>query len=472
MSTTLTWFGVSVGVAGDMRCGALVDAGAPLEVLQTAADAVMPGAIRWRLEAVSRGGLHASLVIPDQLVDGDTERTWADVRALLEMSRLHPEVRQNVTTVFSHLTHAEARVHGIAVDEVCFHEIGTLDAIADVVGACAALHHLGVDDVTASTMALGSGSVATAHGQLPVPVPAVVALVDGWEIVAGGYGELATPTGAAVITALSRCHPTLPPMVLQAFGVGAGSRDIAGRPNVVRVLVGSALRQPGSGTDPSVCGEMVLETNVDDLDPRLWPGILASLLQAGAADAWLTPIVMKKGRPAHTLAVLVATDRAEAVSRLVFAETSTIRLRENPCSQARGRPIDNARGGRRSTHPREGCDRRRSGPGHAEIRRRGGDGPRQGRPTRDILEATVTAIDHAGLLPGASPPKAVGGTVACECGSAGDLCREVSGPAAIVDVDHGHAGHAGVEHRQQCGDTTERSAVSDGGRHGHDRRLH
>jgi uncharacterized protein (TIGR00299 family) protein len=231
-------------------------------------------------------------------------------------------VREQALAVFGRLAAAEAHVHGIAAEDVHFHEVGALDSIADVVGVCAALHDLGVVRMTAGEVAVGSGRVKIAHGDIPVPVPAVAELARGWRVRAGGTGELATPTGMALITELAAECVELPSLSI----LNVGTRDTQGTPNVVRVILG--LPDPASPT-----GEwdalVVLDTNVDDLDPRLWPGVLSALLTAGAADAWLTPIVMKKGRPAHTLSVLARGDQAVALREVMFEQTSTIGIRQN-----------------------------------------------------------------------------------------------------------------------------------------------
>jgi uncharacterized protein (TIGR00299 family) protein len=226
--------------------------------------------------------------------------------------------------VVARLADAEAHVHGVPAEDVHFHEVGALDSIADVVGVCAALEDLGVGTLTAGEVAVGSGRVRSAHGDLPVPVPAVAHLARGWRVRAGGPGELATPTGMAAIRALASSCADLPAMAVDEVGVGAGGRDPADRANVVRVLVGAP--SAALPAEPLV----LLEANVDDLDPRLWPEVLAGLLRGGAADAWLAPIVMKKGRPAHTLSVLCHPDRAAALRERVFRDTSTLGVREGP----------------------------------------------------------------------------------------------------------------------------------------------
>jgi pyridinium-3,5-bisthiocarboxylic acid mononucleotide nickel chelatase len=320
------WLDCSSGASGDMVLGALVGAGVPLAVIDEAVQAVAPEPIRLRVEDVTRSGLAATRVRVE-VADSTTHRGLGAIRALLEAASLDDRVRERAGAVFERLAVAEAAVHGTSVDDVHFHEVGALDAIADVVGACAGLAHLGLDAVTASTVAVGGGSVDAAHGRLPVPPPAVAELLRGVPSTGGPADrELCTPTGAALVTTWASAYGPQPPMLVGAIGVGAGGRDLPGHPNVLRLFVGEAAGVAAAGA--SAPTELVLETNVDDLDPRLWPAVLDRLLDAGAADAWLTPILMKKGRPAHTLSVLTDASRRAAVLDVVFAETTTIGLRE------------------------------------------------------------------------------------------------------------------------------------------------
>lgn len=303
------WLHCAAGVSGDMLLGALVDAGVPESVLREAVAAIVP--VGLRAERVRRAGLAATKVH----VEGATttqRRTWADIRELLPAG--------TAADVFAALAHAEARVHGVAAEEIHFHEVGALDAIADIVGVCAGFAYLGLDSLTVSPVALGGGTVRSAHGVLPVPGPAVVELLRGRPTYGGPVDvELTTPTGAALIATLATGWGAQPPMRVTAQGSGAGSRDLPDRPNVVRLLLGTPLT-PAPET-------VIVETNVDDLDPRIWPGVLSALLAAGADDAWLVPILMKKGRPAHTLRVLTPAAGVEAVQEIVFAHTSAIGLR-------------------------------------------------------------------------------------------------------------------------------------------------
>jgi len=326
------WVDASSGASGDMLLGALAGAGVPVEVLQAAVDAIAPEPVGLRVEQVTRNGFAATrchVEVPDSV----DHRTWRDVRALLADADLDGAVRELALRTFERLAGAEGAVHGHDPDEVHFHEVGALDAIADVVGVCAGFVHLGSADVVVSRVAVGSGSVRGGNGTLPVPPPAVAELLRGVPSYAGPSGapamELCTPTGAALLTTLATGWGPQPAMTTDVIGVGAGGRDPEGHANVLRLLVST-----GSTTDAGSIGggapPLLVETNVDDLDPRVWPAVIAALLQAGASDAWLTPILMKKGRPAHTLSVLVAADRAAAVRAEIFRQTSTIGLREQP----------------------------------------------------------------------------------------------------------------------------------------------
>jgi len=325
---TLAWFDAQAGASGDMLLGALVDAGAPLATMQAAVDALGVEPVRLTAQRVTRAGLAATRV-DVATPPSDASRTWADVRDLLEAAPLDEAVRSRALDVFARLARAEGAAHGVPADDVHFHEVGALDALADVVGSCAGLHALGVTSAAASVVTVGSGSVRTAHGVLPVPVPAVAALLaEAGAPVRGGAveHEACTPTGAALLASAVSSWGPLPPMRITASGTGAGGRDDATVPNVLRVLLGSPADE---STVASADDALVLEANVDDMDPRLWPGVLSALLAAGASDAWLTPVLMKKGRPAHTLSVLTPVGAADAVRRVVFTESSTIGLREH-----------------------------------------------------------------------------------------------------------------------------------------------
>jgi uncharacterized protein (TIGR00299 family) protein len=336
MNDGVLWVDASSGASGDMLLGALLSAGVPLHVLQDAVDAVSPEPATLRVETVSRGGFAATRCHVD-VTDSVQHRTWRDIRSLLlespPGSGFGEPVRDLALRVFERLAVAEAAVHGGEAMDVHFHEVGALDAIADVVGACAGLVHLGATQVMVSPVAVGSGFVRGSHGLLPVPPPAVAELLRGVPSYAGPEGapamELCTPTGAALLTTFATGWGPQPPMVTAEVGVGAGGRDPEGHANVLRLLVGVPVVADDGADDL-----LVLETNVDDLDPRVWPEVISAVLAAGALDAWLTPIVMKKGRPAHMLSALCRPDAVGEVQAAVFATTSTIGMRIVPVGKA------------------------------------------------------------------------------------------------------------------------------------------
>ena len=324
-SSRHAWIDASAGVAGDMLLGALIDAGADLEAVQQGVNAVLGESVRLSCSAVIRAGQHANQLSVQVITEDVPARSWRTVEGLIGTADLPTPIRKRALASFGRLADAEARVHHLPQDEVHFHEVGALDSIADIVGVAAAVHSLKIDSISASAIAVGSGRTRSAHGDVSVPVPAVVELAAGWRIFAGGSGELTTPTGMALVSALAERSEDLPLLTLQTSGAGAGSRDTPGRPNLTRVMIGQRVTHPDDNLSEA---DVLIEANVDDLDPRLWPGVLTSLMRAGAADAWLVPIIMKKGRPAHTVSVLARPDQAADLRYLLLALTSTIGVRE------------------------------------------------------------------------------------------------------------------------------------------------
>ncbi|MGV8978589.1 MAG: nickel pincer cofactor biosynthesis protein LarC [Cellulomonas sp.] len=419
-STLHAWIDASGGVAGDMMLGALIDAGARLAVVQGVVDAVLPDTVRLEVRTVQRAGMRATKLDVRTLVEDHPHRTWRTIRSRLEAADIPAGVRARSLATFARLAAAEGSVHGVAADEVHFHEVGACDSIADVVGTCAALEDLGVTSLSVSTIALGSGRINAAHGEIPVPVPAVLALAAGWSVTSGGDGELATPTGMALVTSLATHHEDLPRLRVGATGIGAGTRDTPGRPNVVRVVIGvpaaSVPDGPTSGgptsdgptadaptRSASTTRMWVLEANVDDLDPRVWPTVLAALLEAGAGDAWLVPIVMKKGRPAHTLAVLTDAAHRAAVRTLVFTLTSTIGVREIEVARTAldrvTRTVPVAGGEVRVKVAHDGGVVVHAAPEFDDV---AALADITGLPVRALLAAAVAAVEHAGLVTGAA----------------------------------------------------------------------
>jgi len=316
MTSRLGWIDAGSGVSGDMLLGALGDVGA-LDIAGLAATL----GVDVSAAAGTRGGLRG-LAVTVRPGDDQPHRRLADLLGLLDRAAIDPAVRDRAAGVFRRLATAEGRVHGVAPDTVEFHEVGAVDTIVDVVGSCLGFATLGLDRLSVSPIALGGGRTTSGHGVVPVPGPAVLELLATSDLV--GYGgpvdvELATPTGVAILAEFAETIGPMPSMTVTATGVGLGGRDLAEQPNVLRLVVGEASTADGDW--------LLLEANVDDLDPRLWPGVLTRLLDAGAGDAWLTPILMKKGRAAHTISVLVAQRLAEAAARVLFTESSTIGIR-------------------------------------------------------------------------------------------------------------------------------------------------
>ncbi|MFC5381129.1 nickel pincer cofactor biosynthesis protein LarC [Aquipuribacter nitratireducens] len=331
---TTLWVDAGRGAAGDMLLAALWDAGADATAVRAAVRAVVPADVVFRHEVRDGFRVARAEVVPDaEDTRSGPDRRWADIKRALATAPLHGRVRDQATAVFAALAAAEAEIHGSDVDRVHFHEVGGHDSIADVVGVCAALHALGVSRVVVTPVGVGgaSGSEDAAgtlgHGRVPAPVPAVLhlATATGAPVLAGpGAGETCTPTGMALLATLADGWGPLPPLRPAALGAGAGSRETPGRFGALRVVLGAPVGPLGdTGADVA----LVTSTNVDDLDPRLWPRVLACLLEAGASDAWLAPILMKKGRPAHTLHVLSDPERASAVRDVVVRETSAIGMR-------------------------------------------------------------------------------------------------------------------------------------------------
>lgn len=399
----MAWIDASAGVAGDMLLAALLDAGADVATVQAAVEAVIPGTVRLSQAQVRRAGLRAAAVRVELVAVDQPHRSWARIRSLLQAAGLSETVRRRALAAFAALAAAEARVHGVPTDDVHFHEVGAWDCVADVVGVCAALDDLRVGEIVVGEMALGSGSVRTQHGTLPVPVPAVVELCRGWPVTAGGEGELATPSGVALVTTLATGRGPLPAMTVDDVGVGAGTRDPAGRANVVRVILGET-----PGNDRGLEPMMLLETNVDDLDPRVWPTVIDGLLADGAADAWLTPVVMKKGRPGQVLGVLASVDEAPRLRRAILDRTPALGVRQSPVARERlGRAWVDVPVAGQMVPVKVG--HRNGVVVHAtpEFEDVAALATSSGRAVRDVLDAAIAAAAAAGLTPGTPLPPEV-----------------------------------------------------------------
>ncbi|MGH9086576.1 MAG: nickel pincer cofactor biosynthesis protein LarC [Acidimicrobiales bacterium] len=321
---TVAWFHCFAGIAGDMALGSLLDAGADLlEVRSLLRRLRLPG---WSLDAapVLRGGLACTRAIVRTAEEQPVSRAHAEIAALVREARLPDRVAGRAIAAFGALATVEGLLHRQDPDRVHFHEVGGHDAVVDVVGTAAALEVLGVDEVAASPVAVGTGTVGSAHGVLPNPAPAVVRLLVG----APTYGrplpvELTTPTGAALLATLASSFGPLPPLSVTATGFGAGTRELDELPNCTQVVIGAAA-PVGAGDGQPVT---VLEANLDDATGEQLAHAVAALLDAGAHDAWVSPVVMKKGRPGHTLHALCDPARAERLRQVFRSSTGTFGVR-------------------------------------------------------------------------------------------------------------------------------------------------
>ena len=335
----IAYFDCPSGAAGDMIMGALVDAGAPFEALRhELAKLGLEGFTLERRE-VMKGAFRAAKVdvhIHDHdHAGGETghehetphgrhrhpDRNLPSILDLIAASGLDASVKANAARIFTRLAEAEARVHGTSVDQVHFHEVGAVDAIVDVTGACIGLHLLGVDAVHCSALPVGGGFVTGAHGRIPIPGPGTAELLKGFPVVDTGVKrELVTPTGAAILTTLATSAGAMPAMTVEAVGYGAGTMELE-TPNIIRVFLGRAAEVRGTETIVQI------ETTVDDMQPQLWETVMERLFEVGALDVYLTPVTMKKSRPGIVLTALCPPDQVTELSRVLFEESPTIGVR-------------------------------------------------------------------------------------------------------------------------------------------------
>jgi uncharacterized protein (TIGR00299 family) protein len=308
------------GISGDMTVGALIDAGADNAALVHALESLNTGA-SFRIEKTTRRGIAASKFYVD---GGDSKhhRHLKDILELIGKAALTDRAKQNATAVFQRLGEAEAKVHGIPLTKVHFHEVGAVDSICDIVGACAAFDLLGVDAIHSSPLNVGSGTVNTEHGILPVPAPATAELLTGKPIYARGPSvELTTPTGAAIAVTLAADFGPMPAMTITGTGYGAGDKDFKEHANVLRVLIGETS---GAAESTTVS---VLEANIDDSSPQILGYAMERLLEAGALDVTLEHVLMKKNRPGTLIRVIAKPEDREQLANVIFAETTTLGLR-------------------------------------------------------------------------------------------------------------------------------------------------
>lgn len=317
------WFNCYSGIAGDMALGSLLDAGADVEEVVSIVRRVPVGGWILDVQPAPRAGLAATRAVV-RTTDDAVVRTHAHIVGLIEEARLPPRVRQRALDCFEVLAQAEARLHRRPPASVHFHEVGAHDAIVDVVGTCAALEVLDVSEVAASEVATGTGMVRTLHGRLPNPAPAVLEILRCAPLVGRDVNvELTTPTGAALLAGMASAFGPMPTMIVEAAGYGAGARDIEDAPNCTQVVLGRRIEaRQELGQDV-----VLLETNVDDATGETLAHALSALLEAGAHDAWVTPVVMKKGRPGHVVSVLADPALTASLVGVLKSETGTLGVR-------------------------------------------------------------------------------------------------------------------------------------------------
>ncbi|HLZ50714.1 MAG TPA: nickel pincer cofactor biosynthesis protein LarC [Candidatus Acidoferrum sp.] len=332
----LAYFDCFSGISGDMTLGALVDAGCTVEQLREELGGLqVPG---WELtaEKVWKNGMAATYV---KVVteDQSKHRSLSAILEILQKSKLAPTVRERAAAIFQKLGEAEARVHDVPIEKIHFHEVGAVDAIVDIVGACIGFQALGIEKFACSALNVGGGTAKMAHGILPVPAPATANLLQGKPTYSNGVQkELVTPTGAAIVATLCDSFGPQPAMSISAIGYGAGTADLEGQPNVVRIMVGEEVRVGKSetkGAQAEACGTgfdeeiAVIEANLDDMNPQIYGYFLEKGLAAGALDVYTTPVQMKKNRPGTLLTVLCKPQDTNSLMTLIFAETTTFGAR-------------------------------------------------------------------------------------------------------------------------------------------------
>ncbi len=383
----IAYFDCPSGASGDMILGALVDCGLTVEELcRRLADLDLQG-YELSFRRVMKNGLSATLAEVN-VSDRVTERRLGEIETLVRSSRLTPAIQGKAMTIFQRLVEVEARIHGQSVDQVHLHELGGIDTLVDVTGALLGLETLEIEQVFVSPLPLGRGFTRSAHGPLPLPAPATVALLEGVPVVGSELDvELVTPTGAALLTGLAQGFGPIPAMTLQKVGYGAGQRDLP-IPNVLRLLVGETSSPEGVETESLV----MLETNIDDLNPEFYEYVMSRLFEAGALDVFLSPIQMKKNRPATILHALCRPAQSDALTGILYAETSTLGVRQQTLiRQALPRwseTVETPFGPVRVKYARWGQGQVKFAPEYEDCRRLAAE---QGLPLREVYLAAETA---------------------------------------------------------------------------------
>jgi pyridinium-3,5-bisthiocarboxylic acid mononucleotide nickel chelatase len=334
----IAYLDASSGISGDMFLAAMLDAGLDQKRLLAELAKIPAGPYEFRATRVMRSGLaghHIEFIIPEE----QPHRHLSHIEKMLSEGALTAWVKERAIAVFRKLAEAEGKLHAKPPESVHFHEVGAVDAILDIAGACAGIEMLGVTELYCSPLNVGSGHVQAAHGTLPVPAPATAELLKGLPVYSSGVeGELVTPTGAAIVSTLARAFGPMPPMNVERIGYGAGKKDFPGHPNMARLFVGeTAAAMPRAAHEDTVTTISVIEANVDDMNPEVYGYLVDRALQAGALDITCSAVQMKKNRPGLEIAILCPREREDALASLLFSETTTIGVR---ITQARRTVLD------------------------------------------------------------------------------------------------------------------------------------
>jgi uncharacterized protein (TIGR00299 family) protein len=333
----LFYFDCFAGASGDMIIGAMLDLGLDLEELKTQISRLNLGGYHLSAHKVIKSGLSATKFDVKLEPQSQPHRTFKDIRNLIEEADLSDVVKKDSTKIFRRLAEAEAEAHGKPIDEIHFHEVGALDSIIDIVGTCIGFASLGAEQFLCSPLRVGHGTVQAQHGTLPIPAPGTAALLKDVPVYSGDLeGEFLTPTGAAILTTFCTFGP-MPASVFQKTGYGAGSRDHKGLANVLRITV--AETDSSAGLGPTGWSEaagadnleqdrvIVIETNIDDMNPQAYGYVFERAFELGALDAFLTPVQMKKNRPGCLLTILAGPERLDALANMLVEETTTLGIR-------------------------------------------------------------------------------------------------------------------------------------------------
>jgi uncharacterized protein (TIGR00299 family) protein len=322
----IAYFDAFSGLSGDMTVGALLHLGVSLDALRAELAKLPLSGYQLNQTERMQSGIRATK-FDVEVSEPLGERSFRAITHMLRESDLIPQVKETALRIFTVLAEAEGRVHGVAAEAVHFHEVGAVDSIVDIVGAAFGLHALGIEKVYTSALPMGKGVILSRHGVLPIPGPATVELLKGWPVrLEDGGAEMVTPTGAAIVAAVAQ-HGAVPQLQLAAVGYGAGERTLPDRPNLLRVLIGNTSETPREEQ------LLVLETNIDDLNPELYEHVMERLFAAGARDVFLAPIQMKKNRPGVLLWALGEITDHDKLSAILFAETSTLGIRSYPVAR-------------------------------------------------------------------------------------------------------------------------------------------